>query len=587
MLRLPWMLLLCSSSALATQKTPDVRIDVGDPPGSAESLYLRVVASGSAVYVVWQDRRVPAEYHVYFNRSLDGGASWLAAATRLDVTTGAGEGQLALGAALYLVYGGFDGNVHFRSSIDQGASWSADAPLAAGARPRIAADGDDVYLIYESTRNGAADIYFNRSLDGGVTWLPSDARLDAGDPAGAASSFLPELAVSGGHLYAAWLDQRNDPFNLDLYLNASSDGGDNWLPSDVRLDTGRAAGTGFSNLQHLAAQGSSIYVAWRDTRGDGGTYFNRSSDGGATWLASDLRVDHPPVGHGYGGYPALAIAGSGAATDVYVAWSDDRDGLPPLGTGALYLAHSTDSGATWPAVDQPLSHALPVGAGDAGGTALLAQGSTVYASWWYRAADGGVFFNRSLDRGATWLATDVRLNVGDAPGDPGVPDPQLALSSGSVFVAWEDGRNDIHLGRRDIYFNLALGHQPYGVGLAGSGGLVPVLASTSAPAPGQTLTLAVTLGLGGASGILALSLAGPAAIPVFGGTLLVKPPLIQRPFVLGGAGGGAGAGATAIFVQLPNLSALIGRRLDAQAVMVDPGAPAGLALSGGLETWVL
>jgi len=87
--------------------------------------------------------------------------------------------------------------------------------------------------------------------------------------------------------------------------------------------------------------------------------------------------------------------------------------------------------------------------------------------------------------------------------------------------------------------------------------------------------------------VLALGLAGPASIPVFGGTLLVKPPFVQRSFVLGGSGGGPGAGARAVLVPLPNISALIGRRLNAQAVIVDPGAPAGLALTNGLESWVL
>src|SRR5262249_9166614 len=140
-------------------------------PATVDSSNAGVAAVGSSVFVTWADtRNSPVNtYDIYFNRSLDGGATWLTQDVRLDT----------------------------------------DAPGSSNSNnPRIAASGSSVYVVWRDTRNGAGDIYFNRSLDGGVTWSTQDVRLDTDAP-GAAESQDVQIAASGSRVFAVWWDQRN------------------------------------------------------------------------------------------------------------------------------------------------------------------------------------------------------------------------------------------------------------------------------------------------------------------------------------------------------------------------------------------
>jgi hypothetical protein len=162
--------------------------------------------------------------------------------------------------------------------------------------------------------------------------------------------------------------------------------------------------------------------------------------------------------------------------------------------------------------------------------------------------------------------------------------------------------------------------EPFGVGLAGSGDLVPHLFGTDGD--GVSYALDVWGGLGGAHGMLMVGL-GQTELPAMGGTLYVDPaaPWLPLMFVLSGSvafdGPGAPAGATvapmlatqqASFGSAPvdtgglvvidppqglpgegavtlwfSLTGAEGMTLHLQAVIHDPGAPEGVALTNALH----
>ena len=64
--------------------------------------------------------------------------------------------------------------------------------------------------------------------------LGPDVRINTDTP-GAELSLIPEICCDDGALYVTWYDRRNG--DLDVYFNASEDGGETWRPRDVRLDT--------------------------------------------------------------------------------------------------------------------------------------------------------------------------------------------------------------------------------------------------------------------------------------------------------------------------------------------------------------
>jgi hypothetical protein len=119
----------------------------------------------------------------------------------------------------------------------------------------------------------------------------------------------------------------------------------------------------------------------------------------------------------------------------------------------------------------------------------------------------------------------------------------------------------------------------YGAGHPGTGGVVPLLRGSGCPAQGYTPQLIVEGGVGAGLALLPVALS-PAAIPFKGGTLLIDPvaPLIVG-LPLGGTPGAAGEGSGILPTPLPHdpLSVFV------QAVIADPGASKGFAMSAGLE----
>jgi hypothetical protein len=150
----------------------------------------------------------------------------------------------------------------FSKSIDGGINWSTPLRLnevagdcidsdntVEGATPAMGPNGE-IYVAWA----GPDGLVFDRSMDGGNTWLQDDILIDlqAGSwdyniPGISRCNGLPVLKcdLSGGPnhgtIYVNWSDQRNGLNNTDVFLSKSTDGGNTWSPaSKVNTDnTGR------------------------------------------------------------------------------------------------------------------------------------------------------------------------------------------------------------------------------------------------------------------------------------------------------------------------------------------------------------
>jgi len=124
----------------------------------------------------------------------------------------------------------------------------------------------------------------------------------------------------------------------------------------------------------------------------------------------------------------------------------------------------------------------------------------------------------------------------------------------------------------------------YGAGLAGTGGFTPSFTGSGDTSIGGSFDLDVVDGVGGAFGAVMLGF-DRAALPAFGGTLLVAPPLKFLYLTLGGTPGAAGAGSFSVTTSFTN-PALSGITFQMQVILEDAGAVAGYSLSQGLETTI-
>jgi hypothetical protein len=167
-----------------------------------------------------------------------------------------------------------------------------------GAIPTAGLD-QDVYVTWAYNNK----IYFDRSTDGGVTWLKQDV-LVADQPGGwrmnvpgfGKASGLPVIGCDlsygsyHGTVYICWSDQRNGEQNTDVWISKSTDKGDTWsAPQKVNDDPETVIGKHqcYSWMAVDPVSGN-IYVVFYDRRNheDNMTdvYLARSADGGATFI---------------------------------------------------------------------------------------------------------------------------------------------------------------------------------------------------------------------------------------------------------------------------------------------------------------
>ena len=264
-----------------------------------------VLAGGpnGALYAVWQEASQRQLFgtgtDILFNRSDNGGGTWLESSLRL--------------------------------------STPPPSPTRTARIPVVAVNqGGEIYVVWEDFRHNTSDLYFNRSLDKGVTWLSQDLWLTAVRPPLASATNPILLADTSGNLYLLWEDIREVPHSL--YFNRSLDKGVTWLPHAIRLD--RHAPNEITRGHRLAHDDSGhVYAAWAQGSETKVTVrFRHSDDYGATWTEKDQILDS---GQGKDGprVPWLTADGKGS---VYVVWSSDR-----TGRYHLYLNRSLDHGRTW------------------------------------------------------------------------------------------------------------------------------------------------------------------------------------------------------------------------------------------------
>ena len=557
-LAIPLLALLVSAPAPA-QRCSDLRLNT-DAPGAAPSNRPQIATLGSAVFVTWYDSR-NGNPDIYFNRSLDGGATWLATDVRLDTDApgaaiSAQPRIAASGSAVYVVWydhrNGLE-DIYFNRSLDGGATWLAadvgigtDVPGAASSwSPEIAASGSTVYVTWSDGRNGSTDIFFNRSSDGGGTWLATDVRIGSDVP-GAASSNFVKMAASGPAVFVTWSDGRNG--SSDVYFNRSLDGGTTWLVADVRLNT--AVPSRQTREVAIAVSGSLVYVTWTDYRnGFTDIYLNRSLDDGTTWLAADVRLDTDVAGATESKYPQIAAAGG----SVYVTWADGRSG----GNWDIHFNRSLDVGNTWLPADVRLD-TDPPGASLSNFPQILASGSTVSVVWEDRRQPGSfdIRLNQSLDAGATWLAEDVRLDTADGYSGRA----QIATGSGSLYVTWQDARDIGH----DIYFRST----PDQVSPASEIVRLGIIPNPNALRPGQTSGPVIgctwdpvidhaTFLPGASTDFLCLGTSMDVSIPPFGSLLCTLQVCVPS------------AAGSPFAIPVPNNSTLLGAGLSVQGVSVE------------------
>lgn len=243
-------------------------------PAPCPSQFPDIAVEGDRVFVAW------AEENIYKITPIAGKS-----ATDFNITNS--DIQMAVSQ---------DGGVQFTppfnvSGPKTGANCGVGRTLTASLNPALAAANGRLYLSWEDCVRPNGKVLFRRFPDQLNVATPSDEPTLLSDPIKNASR--PALSAQGDQLYAAWEEFFVREVSPDVFCSAT----DALFTASAQqgIDfsgAGRPAAINLSDTPcgfnasgvHLAASGSSVYVAWQDNiPGNLGISLRKSGDRGSSF----------------------------------------------------------------------------------------------------------------------------------------------------------------------------------------------------------------------------------------------------------------------------------------------------------------
>jgi len=204
----------------------------------------------------------------------------------------------------------------FSKSIDGGNSWATpivisdeagdcidDDNTVEGAVPAIGPNGE-IFVSWA----GHEKIYFDKSVDGGETWLNQD-KIIANMPGGWVFD-IPGInrcngmpittcdtsrGIYRGNIYVNWADQRNGENNTDIFITKSVDGGETWSNAK-RVNDDITENHQFFSWMTIDQATGYIYIVFYDRRNYDNNYTDvfmaLSKDGGESF--TNFKISEEP-----------------------------------------------------------------------------------------------------------------------------------------------------------------------------------------------------------------------------------------------------------------------------------------------------
>ena len=295
--------------------------------------------------------------------SQDNGATWntpktiAPAANNFPMQYG---GLYADGDAVYLLtaagdMGATSRPLDVRKSTDNGQNWSHPIRITGAGqdirRANVVVSGDNVHVFGGQSGAGGygTGLFYFRSTNGGANW-------DPGVPLYSNADASARLAVDGTTLHVAFGDKlaANSFGGRTAYIH-SADNGLTWSAPVFIGEVGRQA------RQQIVAADGQVFAIWqREALIQGDPLpadrlgYNRSLDGGLTWLGPDVLPEDSGVNREH--QQTWLTPGGG----LHLSWSHGSPSDPSSSNGYMF---SPDYGATWLdreiALDTPATSNLP------------------------------------------------------------------------------------------------------------------------------------------------------------------------------------------------------------------------------------
>lgn len=220
----------------------------------------------------------------------------------------------------------------FSKSLDRGDTWSIPKRISfyagdcmdgnetvEGATPVVGPNGE-LYVTW----TGPQGIMFNKSFDGGETWMQQESKV-IDHPGGWSISIPGIMRCNGlpiircdrsdsehrGTIYINWADQKNGIDDTDIWLIKSTDQGETWS-EPIRVNDDKPGRHQFFTWMTIDQSTGVIYTVFYDRRNhnDLGTdvYLAYSRDGGLTFRNQKIskKPFYPSASYFFGDYTNIA-----------------------------------------------------------------------------------------------------------------------------------------------------------------------------------------------------------------------------------------------------------------------------------------
>ena len=208
-----------------------------------------------------------------------------------------------------------------------------------------------------TTGNWIDRIVCQKSTDGGITW--NDGSYMGLNGTKAQDKEWAVVDWTNNTMYVTWTQfddygSSNPNDKSIIEFSKSTDAGETWSPAlkinEVDGDCIDSDNTDEGAVPAVGPNGE-IYVGWV---GPVGLVFDRSLDGGQTWLDNDIFVSDVPGGWDYN-IPGISRCNGLPITvcdlsegpyrgNIYINWTDQRNGQEDTD---VWMVKSTDGGNTW------------------------------------------------------------------------------------------------------------------------------------------------------------------------------------------------------------------------------------------------
>jgi hypothetical protein len=321
--------------------------------------------------------------------------------------------------------------VLFRRSGDGGGQWSPAQTLSSEITPFVpdlAADRDGaVYVAWSDERGSGLNVFFNRSLDHGATWLPHDVLIEPAETPGRSALSVRIASDGAGRVVVVWEDEAKG--GRLVYATASPDKGATWS-TPVRIDDAK------TRLSPAAPQvvfaSGKVIVVWTSaatgTSPIGQVWSDVSADGGVTW-GEDVLLQEVDGGTAS---RAHLISNGTAAHVVFHAGNFNKDSQVYYG--------ETDANGSWIRRGEGLTRVTHRSGRFANPRVAVEADGTIDVV--YEEDQKRILLDRSRDRGVTWRPEpEVVDAITQVETQERLLYPQLTASEGAVYVTWEHWGN--------------------------------------------------------------------------------------------------------------------------------------------------